>query len=82
LGGREVAAQLSDQDLAIVNEVIPFLRRHRIWWAGIDIVGPYLGEINLSSPMMIRRADEAHGTDIGKRAVVRLLHQYADRHGL
>jgi len=82
LGGREVAAQLSDRDLTIVNEVIPFLRRHGIWWAGIDIVGPYLGEINLSSPMMIRRADEANGTDIGKRSVVRLLHQYADRHGL
>lgn len=82
VGGREVPAQLSAQDLAILNEVIPFLRSHRIWWAGIDIVGPYLGEINLSSPMMIRRADEANRTTMGKRSVIRLLHQYANCHGL
>jgi len=82
VGGREVPAQLSAQDLAILNDVIPFLRSHRIWWAGIDIVGPYLGEINLSSPMMIRRADEANRTTMGKRSVIRLLHQYANCHGL
>jgi glutathione synthase len=81
-GGRELAAGLSDRDLEIVNEVIPFLRRHQIWWAGIDIIGPYLGEINVFSPMMIRRADEAHGTTCGKRAVVRLLNRYAKRHAV
>ena len=80
-GGREVAASLSDDDERILREVVPFLREHGIWWAGIDVIGPYLGEINVVSPMMIRRADVAHGDARGRDAMVRLLREYADRHG-
>lgn len=69
-GGREVAAELTEEDAAIVRQILPFLERNGIWWAGIDLIGPYLGEINIVSPMMIRRADIAHGNTDGIEALI------------
>ncbi len=81
-GGREVPTEVSNGDTAILDRILPFLRENHIWWAGIDVIGPYLGEINVASPMMIRRADEAHGDTRGIDAVVTHLRRHARRHGL
>ena len=81
-GGTEVPAELSDDDAEILDRVIPFLRENQIWWAGIDVIGPYVGEVNIVSPMMTRRADDANGNTDGREAVVRILQQHASRLGL
>ncbi|MBT8489367.1 MAG: glutathione synthase, partial [Gemmatimonadetes bacterium] len=75
-GGTAHADEISARDEHIVSEVLPFLREHDIWWAGIDVIGPYLGEINITTPTMIRRADEAHGSTRGRDLVVRRLAEF------
>jgi glutathione synthase len=49
-GGRAAGAQINDRDLEIVKGLEPFFKDNGITWAGIDMIGPYLSEINVSSP--------------------------------
>ncbi len=80
-GGRAFAAEINDSDRAILEVVIPFLKEHNVWWAGVDIIGPYLGEINIMNPSMIERADRLHGTRAGIETVVRKLLEYQEDGG-
>ena len=41
----------------IIEKIEPFLRENRGVWAGVDIIGPYLGEINFPSPGLLYRTD-------------------------
>ncbi len=41
---------VTKKDKEIVERVLPFLKDNEIYWAGIDIINNYLGEINITSP--------------------------------
>lgn len=56
-GGSGVAQTLSARDLEIANTVAPELRRRGILFAGIDVIGEYLTEVNVTSPTCIRELD-------------------------
>lgn len=60
-GGRWEKTSLSSEDIKIVDAVMPFLQKNEIVWAGIDVIGPYLTEINVSSPGGLREADRLNG---------------------
>jgi glutathione synthase len=64
-GGRGVAQPLSDQDRWIVSQVAPALREKGLLFVGLDVIGNYLTEINVTSPTCAREIDKAYGTDIG-----------------
>lgn len=49
-GGRGVAQELSDRDLEIAQTLAPQLAQRGILLAGLDIIGNYLTEINVTSP--------------------------------
>lgn len=53
-GGQGQGVILSERDRWICNEVGPFLREHGILLAGLDVIGDYLTEINITSPTGIR----------------------------
>ena len=48
---------LSDRDLEICAAVGPVLREHGVIFAGIDVIGDYLTEVNVTSPTGIRELD-------------------------
>ena len=48
---------LSDTDLAICDRVGPVLRDAGVLFAGIDVIGDYLTEVNVTSPTGIRELD-------------------------
>ncbi|MBT8134851.1 MAG: glutathione synthase, partial [Gammaproteobacteria bacterium] len=49
-GGSGVGVELSERDQWICQQVGPALKRQGILFAGIDIIGDYLTEINITSP--------------------------------
>jgi glutathione synthase len=63
-GGSGVGVELSERDQWICDQVSPVLREHGILFAGIDIIGDYLTEINITSPTCIRELDHLYGLDI------------------
>jgi len=63
-GGSGVAQPLSDSDRAIAEIVGPELVKRNILFAGLDIIGDRLTEINVTSPTCIKEINAAYGTNI------------------
>ena len=63
-GGRGVARPLSSRDLEIVRAVSPELRRRGLAFVGLDVIGDYLTEVNVTCPTCIRELDEQCDLDI------------------
>ncbi|MBX2857545.1 MAG: glutathione synthase [Cellvibrionaceae bacterium] len=64
-GGTGVAQTLSDRDRWIVAQVAPTLVKKGLMFVGLDVIGDYLTEINVTSPTCAREIDRAHDTHIG-----------------
>lgn len=56
-GGRGEAATITAQERAVCAEVAPTLRTMGIRFAGLDLIGGKLTEINITSPTCIREID-------------------------
>lgn len=63
-GGRGVAQPLSPRDREIAAQVGPELRRRGLLFVGLDVIGDYLTEVNVTSPTCIREIDNAFNTQI------------------
>ena len=63
-GGSGVGVELSERDRWICQQVGPTLKRQGLLFAGIDIIGDYLTEINITSPTCIRELDQIYQLDI------------------
>ena len=64
VGGSGVGVPLSDKDFEIVETVAPRLREHGILFAGLDVIGNFLTEVNVTSPTCIRELDQIFGLNI------------------
>lgn len=63
-GARAETRPLSERDRWIANQVGPTLRKRGVLFAGLDVIGDWLTEINITSPTCIREIDRDRGTDI------------------
>lgn len=63
-GGSGTGLELSERDRWICQQVGPVLREKGILFAGIDVIGDYLTEINITSPTCIRELDKLYKLDI------------------
>ncbi len=66
-GGSGEARSLNANDYWIVKQVAPTLMAKNLLFVGLDVIGDYLTEINVTSPTCAREIDKAYDTDIGKR---------------
>lgn len=66
-GGVGVPRPLSERDMWIVRQVAPTLRQKGLLFVGLDVIGDYLTEINVTSPTCVRELDRAYNTRIGER---------------
>ena len=64
-GGRGEGRELSDRDREICARVAPVIKAKGLMFVGLDVIGDYLTEINVTSPTCIRELDTAFGIDIG-----------------
>jgi glutathione synthase len=63
-GGTGRPQPLSDRDRWIANQVGPVVREKGLLFVGLDVIGDYLTEINVTSPTCIREIDRHFNTDI------------------
>lgn len=63
-GGKGVGVALSERDRWIAAQVAPQLKRHGMLFVGLDVIGDYLTEINVTSPTCIRELDAQYGLNI------------------
>lgn len=78
-GGTGVAQALTERDRWIVDQVAPTLVEKGLIFVGLDIIGDYLTEINVTSPTCVREIDKAYNTNIGKVLMQELLGLLATR---
>lgn len=64
VGGTAQPTELTDRDKEICKRLAPELRRRGLFFAGIDVIGDYLTEINVTSPTGIRHIQGFGGNDI------------------
>ena len=65
-GGKAEVRELNDRDLEIVNAIKPKLIEKGILVAGIDILGSFLTEINITSPTCFRELYDQQGINLAK----------------
>lgn len=64
VGGSAAATELTARDLDICRAIGPELRRRQLLFVGIDIIGDYITEINVTSPTGIREILRLSDIDI------------------
>ena len=64
-GGSGIVQPLSDRDRWIADQVASSLKQRGLFFVGLDVIGDYLTEINVTSPTCAREIDREQGTQIG-----------------
>ena len=78
-GASAEARALTERDRWIAAQVGPELRARGILFAGLDVIGDSLTEINVTSPTCIRELDAAFGLDIAGALMERIEMRLAGR---
>ena len=63
-GGRGEGRPLSERDRWIAAQVGPEMKRRGMRFVGLDVIGDYLTEVNVTSPTCIRELDAQFGLNI------------------
>ncbi|MDB9800033.1 glutathione synthase [bacterium] len=66
-GGRGKGLELSKRDRWICQRVGPKLREMGLFFVGLDVIGDYLTEINITSPTCIRELDSLYNINISEQ---------------
>ncbi|MFU8797271.1 MAG: glutathione synthase, partial [Gammaproteobacteria bacterium] len=64
VGGQGVGVPLSERDHWICTQVGPILKKKGLLFVGLDVIGDYLTEINVTSPTCIQELDALYGLNI------------------
>ena len=63
-GAQPEVRELTDRDRWICSEVGPVLKERGVLFAGLDVIGDYLTEVNVTSPTGIRELQKLAGIDV------------------
>ena len=63
-GGSAKGVELTDRDRWICEQLSPTLKERGLIFVGIDVIGDYLTEINVTSPTCIRELDTIYNLNI------------------
>ena len=64
VGGTPVAIELTPKQHQICEALSPFLTQQGLMLAGIDLIGDFLTEINVTSPTGLRAAQRLYGLNL------------------
>ncbi|MEM5536933.1 glutathione synthase [Neptuniibacter pectenicola] len=64
-GGRGEGRELTEREYWICKQIAPTLKEKGLLFVGLDVIGDYLTEINVTSPTCIREINNQYGLDIG-----------------
>lgn len=63
-GAKGVGRELTDRDRWLVSQIGPTLRQRGMLFVGLDVIGDYVTEINVTSPTGVRELDKQFKIDI------------------
>jgi glutathione synthase len=69
VGGRVEKTDITDREKEICATVGPQLQKNGLYFVGIDVIGGYLTEVNVTSPTGIREIDRLNDTNLGKQTI-------------
>lgn len=72
-GGSGVTMALTDKERAIAEEIGPKLKAKGLYFVGLDVIGDYVTEINVTSPTCVREISRDSGIDIADQLIECLL---------
>jgi glutathione synthase len=81
-GAKGVGRPLNERDRWLAQQIGPTLAARGMLFVGLDVIGGYVTEINVTSPTGIRELDKQFGTNIGDllmQAIERRLHARSER---
>lgn len=68
-GGTVAKTEITPQEQKICSTIEKKLRQDGLFFVGIDVIGGYLTEINVTSPTGIREIDRLEGTRLGEQVI-------------
>lgn len=71
-GGSGVARKLTARDYWLVEQIAPTLKAKGLIFVGLDVIGDYFTEINVTSPTCVRELDAQCDLDIGGQLMAHL----------
>ena len=80
-GGTGKGVALSERDRWICAEVGPTLRERGLMFVGLDVIGDYLTEINVTSPTCIRELEKIYTLDIAGKLIDTIAARVNSRRG-
>lgn len=69
VGGRVAEVDITERDREISAQLAPTLQRDGLYFVGIDIIGGYLTEVNVTSPTGIREIDRLGSVHLGQQVM-------------
>lgn len=69
VGGRVATVEITQRDREICSQLASKLRRDGLVFVGIDVIGDYLTEVNVTSPTGIREIDRLNDVRIGQGVI-------------
>ncbi|CAA6821540.1 MAG: Glutathione synthetase (EC [uncultured Thiotrichaceae bacterium] len=63
-GGSYKGVDLTDREFGICEKMAPVLREKGLMFVGLDVIGDYITEINVTSPTCIRELDTIYNVNI------------------
>jgi glutathione synthase len=79
VGARPMATTLDDRDQTIVRTLGPSLRERGFFFVGLDVIGGWLTEINVTSPTGIVEANALYGETFEVKVIERMEEKIAAR---
>ena len=71
-GGHGEVRELTDRDKWIVEQVKPVVKERGLMFVGLDVIGEYLTEINVTCPTCVREIEAQTGVDMAERLIDRV----------
>ncbi|MEA5603087.1 glutathione synthase [Nostoc sp. UHCC 0252] len=68
-GGTVAQTEITPRENEICTQVAEHLRQDGLIFVGIDVIGGYLTEVNVTSPTGIREIDRLDGTNLGHQII-------------
>jgi glutathione synthase len=78
-GGRGEGRELSARDRWIAEQVGPTLREKGLIFVGLDVIGDYLTEVNVTSPTCVQELDKQFGINISGQLMDHIQQQLLSR---
>ncbi|MEM6400737.1 MAG: glutathione synthase, partial [Cyanobacteria bacterium P01_D01_bin.116] len=68
-GGTVARTEITSREREICTQLAPTLKEDGLIFVGIDVIGGYLTEVNVTSPTGIREIDRFSNTNLGKKFI-------------